>query len=197
MAADPGQGAVLRLTAASCVLRPWRKSDAASLVEHANNHKVARHLRDRFPHPYTRAHAVAFLGHVAAADLTTNFAIVVDDAAIGGIGYIRGSDVERFSAEVGYWLGETYWGRGIMTHAVHRLTQHLFEDLKLLRAFALPLADNRGSARVLEKAGYEREALLRASCVKYGQPRDQLLYARVNPTWKPGPREQGEAPPRK
>ena len=110
---------------------------------------------------------MAFLGHVADADVTTNFAIVVDDVAVGGIGYIRGSDVERFSAEVGYWLGEAYWGRGLMTDAVTRLTQHLFEDVKLLRAFALPLADNQGSIRVLEKAGYEREALLRASCVKY------------------------------
>ena len=87
MAADPGQGAVLRLTADSCVLRAWWKSDAASLVQHANNQNVAQHLRDRFPHPYTRAHAVAFLGHVAAADVTTDFAIVVDEVAVGGIGY--------------------------------------------------------------------------------------------------------------
>jgi len=184
MAADPGQGTVLRLTADGCVLRAWWKSDAPSLVQHANNRNVAQHLRDRFPHPYTRAHASAFLGHVAAADVTTNFAIVVDDIAVGGIGYIRGSDVERFSAEVGYWLGEAYWGRGIMTAAVVRLTQHLFDDVKLLRAFALPLADNQGSIRVLEKAGYGREALLRASCVKYGQPRDQYLYARINPEWR-------------
>jgi|KBSMisStandDraft_5_1062788.scaffolds.fasta_scaffold247549_2 ribosomal-protein-alanine N-acetyltransferase len=189
MAANSGQGAVLRLTAANCVLRAWWKSDAASLVEHANNRNVARHLRDRFPHPYTRAHAAAFLGHVAGADITTNFAIVVDDMAVGGIGYIRGSDVERFSAEVGYWLGEAYWGRGIMTDALTHLTRHLFEDVKLLRAFALPLADNQGSSRVLEKAGYQREALLRASCVKYGQPRDQYLYARINAEWRPGAKE--------
>ncbi len=186
MATDPGQGTVLRLTADNCVLRAWWKSDAASLVQHANNQNVAQHLRDRFPHPYTRAHAVAFLGHVAAADVTTDFAIVVDEVAVGGIGYIRGTDVERFSAEVGYWLGEAYWGRGIMTDAVARLTQHLFDEVKLLRAFALPLADNQGSIRVLEKAGYEREGLLRASCVKYGQPRDQYLYARLNPAWTAG-----------
>jgi ribosomal-protein-alanine N-acetyltransferase len=184
MAADPGEGAVLTLTAGPCLLRAWWKSDAASLVQHANNRNVAQHLRDRFPHPYTRAHATAFLGHAAGADVTTNFAIVVDDAAVGGIGYIRGADVERFSAEVGYWLGEAYWGRGIMTAALQRLTQHLFDDVKLLRAFALPLADNQGSVRVLEKAGYEREARLRASCVKYGQPRDQYLYARLNPRWR-------------
>src|SRR4029079_2240112 len=101
----------------------------------------------------------------------------------------RGADVERFSAEVGYWLGEAYWGRGVMTPALKRLTQPLFDDGKLLRAFALPLADNQGSIRVLEKAGYEREALLRASCVKYGQPRDQYLYARLNAEWRPGAKE--------
>lgn len=193
MAADPGQGALLRLTGDRCTLRAWWKSDVPSLVQHANNRNVARHLRDRFPHPYTRAHAVAFLDHLAEADVTTNFAIVVDDTAVGGIGYIRGADVERFSAEVGYWLGEAYWGRGIMTDAVVRLTSHLFEDVKLLRAFALPLVENDGSVRVLEKAGYQREAQLRSSCVKYGQPRDQFLYARLNPAWTPGPRERGEA----
>ena len=169
MAANPGQGAVLRLTAANCVLRAWWKSDAASLVEHANNRNVARHLRDRFPHPYTRAHAAAFLGHVAGADITTNFAIVVDDVAVGGIGYIRGSDVERFSAEVGYWLGEAYWGRGIMTDAVTRLTQHLFEDVKLLRAFALPLGRQPG----LEPGA--REGRLRAG----GAPPCQLREVRT------------------
>jgi len=97
---------------------------------------------------------------------------------------VRGSDVERYSAEVGYWLGEEFWGRGIATEALQLLTQYLFAEEQLLRLFALPLADNAGSIRVLEKAGYEREGLLRASCVKYGERRDQLLYARVNADWK-------------
>jgi RimJ/RimL family protein N-acetyltransferase len=91
--------------------------------------------------------------------------------------------VERFSAEVGYWLGEEFWGRGIGTEALQLLTRHLFAEEKLLRLFALPLSYNTGSIRVLEKAGYAREGLLRASCVKYGEPRDQLLYARINPDW--------------
>ena len=154
-----------------------------SLVLQANNLNVARHLRDRFPHPYTRAHAFAFLTHASSSESVTNLAIDVDGAAVGGIGYVRGSDVERFSAEVGYWLGEEYWRRGIVTEALEMLTRYLFAEVRLLRLFALPLADNAGSARVLEKAGYEREGLLRASCVKYGEPRDQLLYARINPEW--------------
>ena len=184
MVARPGEGPLLKLDGHRCTLRRWAKSDVASLVRHANNLNVAKHLRDRFPHPYTRTHAFAFLTHAAARDAPTNFAIVVAEEAVGGIGYVRGSDVERYSAEIGYWLGEEFWGRGIATEALQMLTHYLFADEQLLRLFALPLADNAGSIRVLEKAGYEREGLLRASCVKYGERRDQLLYARVNADWK-------------
>jgi RimJ/RimL family protein N-acetyltransferase len=194
VAAGPGEGTLLRLAGAHSLLRPWAKSDVQALVHHANNLNVAKHLRDRFPHPYTRAHAFAFLTHASSSDSVTNFAIDVGGVAVGGIGYVRGSDVERYSAEVGYWLGEEYWGRGIVTDALLVLTRHLFSEVRLLRAFALPLADNAGSVRVLEKAGYEREGLLRASCVKFGEARDQLLYARINPKWTvplsgPGTRE--------
>lgn len=168
-----------------CVVRTWRSSDAESLVRHANNLAIARHLRDRFPHPYTPAHARAFLTHAAAEDASArNLAIEVDDEAVGGIGFSPGADVERFSAEIGYWLAETHWGRGIVTEALVMVTGDLFERVNLLRVFALPFADNAASARVLEKAGYIREAVLRASSVKYGKPRDQLLYARVNDRWK-------------
>jgi [ribosomal protein S5]-alanine N-acetyltransferase len=181
--ADPGEGTLLRLEGDRCLLRRWSKSDAPSLVHHANNLNVAKHLRDRFPHPYTRAHAFAFLAHALAADVPTNLAIDVGGAAVGGIGYVRGSDVERYSAEVGYWLGEEWWGRGIVTEALQMLTRYLFSEVRLLRLFALPLSDNAGSVRVLEKAGYEREGLLRASCVKYGERRDQVMYACLNPQW--------------
>ena len=184
MVARTGEGALLRLDGDRCALRRWAKSDVSSLVQHANNLNVARHLRDRFPHPYTRAHASAFLTHAIAGEPPTNLAIVVNDEAAGGIGYVRGSDVERYSAEIGYWLGEEFWGRGIATEALRMLTHQLFADGQLLRLFALPLADNLASIRVLEKAGYELEGLLRASCVKYGERRDQLLYARINPDWK-------------
>jgi RimJ/RimL family protein N-acetyltransferase len=144
---------------------------------------VARQLRDRFPHPYTRADAVTFLKSAAAA-LPTNLAIDVDGEAAGGIGFVRGTDVERFGAEIGYWLGEAFWGRGIITEALELVTAYAFEQFDLLRLYALPFADNAGSIRVLEKAGYTREGVLRSSCVKYGQRRDQILYARVNPSWK-------------
>ena len=160
-------------------------SDAEPLVRHADNLNVARQLRDRFPHPYTRRHAAAFLKHATSpAEEPTNLAIDVSGEAVGGIGFVPGSDVERFSCEIGYWLSEEYWGRGIASEALSLVTAHVFEHLNMLRVFALPFADNPGSIRVLEKAGYVREATLRASSVKFGQPKDQALFAIVNREWR-------------
>lgn len=165
-------------------LRPWRSSDAPSLARHANNLNVAKQLRDRFPHPYTIADARQFIQMVSGARPVTNFAMVADGEAVGGIGFYQGADVERFSAEIGYWLSESYWGRGITVEAIQLLSTYAFDVCNMLRLFALPFADNRQSLRVLEKAGYTREAILRASSVKYGQVRDQALYALVNGSWK-------------
>jgi RimJ/RimL family protein N-acetyltransferase len=119
----------------------------------------------------------------------SNLAIEVDGEAVGGIGFSAGADVERYSAEIGYWLSEAYWGRGIATEALTLVTADLFTRHNLLRIFALPFADNPASARVLEKAGYLREALLKSSSVKYGVPKDQFLYARINERWR-GPAEE-------
>ena len=166
------------------LLRPWVRGDAASLIRNADNPNVARHLRERFPHPYTRADADAFLGHCVASGDVSNLAIVVDHSAVGGIGFIRGNDVERYSAEIGYWLGEPYWGKGIATEALQLLTDFLFAEAHLLRLFAVIVSDNAGSLRVIEKAGYQQEAVLRASCVKNGEVRDRLLYSRINPNWE-------------
>jgi [ribosomal protein S5]-alanine N-acetyltransferase len=175
----------MKLQGARCIVRRWRGSDAASLVRHANNINVARQLRDRFPHPYTASDAKTFLLHVEqAGDEATNLAIDVGGDAVGAIGFTIGSDVERYSAEIGYWLGEEYWGRGIVTEALVMVTERAFDRLNLVRLFAVPFADNAASARVLEKAGYAREGLLRSSAVKYGETRDQLLYARVNEQWR-------------
>jgi [ribosomal protein S5]-alanine N-acetyltransferase len=175
---------MILLEGTRCRVRSWQKSDAESLLRHANNLNVARHLRDRFPHPYTAADAKYFLKHVASGEDPSNLAIEVDGTAVGAVGFVPGQDVERFSAEIGYWLGEELWGRGITTEAVMLVTAYVFSELNYLRLFALPFADNPASARVLEKAGYAREALLRCNSVKFGEPKDQLLYARVNDVWR-------------
>ena len=174
---------VVALLGTRCTVRPWRKSDAVSLVQHANNVNVAKHLRDRFPHPYTDRDAKAFLKHATTIGDPSNLAIDVAGEAVGAVGFVPGRDIERFSAEIGYWLGEDFWGRGIVTEALSLVTDHVFSQLNFLRLYALPFADNPASVRVLEKAGYTREALLRASSVKYGIPKDQLLYSRINPAW--------------
>ena len=165
-------------------VRSWRTSDVPALVKHANNANIARQLRDRFPHPYTAADARRFIEGVTSARPVTTFAIDVDGEAIGGIGFSPGSDVERYSAEIGYWVAEPFWGRGIAPDAVRVVSQYAFDKCNVLRLFALPFADNARSTRVLEKAGYTREAILRSSSVKAGIPRDQALYALINPAWR-------------
>src|SRR5204863_6085875 len=134
----------------------------------------------RFPHPYTAADARQFIQAIAVARPPTMFAIVVEGEAVGGTGFSPGADVERYSAEVGYWLGEPFWGRGITAEAVQLLSAYAFDTCGMLRLFALPFADNEQSIRVLEKAGYTRDAILRSSSVKHGIVRDQALYARIN-----------------
>ena len=174
----------MQLRGERCIVRPWRAGDADALAAHANNPNVARQLRDRFPHPYTRRAAAEFLQRVTINAPPADFAIEIDGRAAGGIGFVRGGDIERYAAEIGYWLGEAFWGRGVASEAVALVTAHAFDEWRLLRMFALPFADNLASRRVLEKGGYTCEGILRASCVKFGEPRDQALYARVNESWR-------------
>lgn len=174
----------MRLTGQRCTVRLWKPGDADALARHGNNANVARQLRDRFPHPYTRAHAVAFIRHASALIPPTHFAIEVDDEAAGAVGFVAGTDVERFSAEIGYWVGEAHWGKGVATEALTLVTGYAFDTCHLLRLFALPFADNAASVRVLEKAGYVREGRLASSAVKHGAARDQFIYARINPNWR-------------
>jgi RimJ/RimL family protein N-acetyltransferase len=160
------------------VVREWRSTDAASLAQHANDRQIWRNLRDRFPHPYTRTDGEAFIAMALAMTPMTFFAIAVDDAAVGGIGYTLHEDVERVSAEIGYWLGTAYWGRGIVTSAVAAVTRLAFdrhEDLR--RVYAVPFTWNVASTRVLEKVGYRLEGRLRQSVIKDGEVTDQFMYA--------------------
>lgn len=173
----------MRIDCGRCVLRPWTGGDEPSLVRHANNREVWRHMRDSFPHPYTRADAEAWIRSVRRQDPLTNFAIEVDGEAVGGVGLTLGRDVERRSAEVGYWLGEALWGRGIATSALRAVTAHGFEALDLTRIFAVPFAGNPASSRVLEKVGYVCEGLMRRSAVKEGVVLDQALYAITDRDW--------------
>lgn len=167
----------MRLELPRCTVRHWTTADLDALVRHANNRNVSVHLRDRFPFPYELAHARKFLDWIVEQSSPTVWAIEVNGEATGGIGVELHADVERVSAEIGYWLGEAAWGQGIVTEALRAVTAEAFQRFELTRIYALPFADNRASVRVLEKAGYTREGYLRQSAIKDGKVRDQLLYA--------------------
>ncbi len=162
-----------------CAVRSWRVEDVPSLARHANNKKIAQCLRERFPHPYTLTDAQNFISHTLVRAPQTEFAIEVDGQAVGGLGLVLGTDIDRLSAELGYWLAEPYWGRGIATDAVRVFVEDAFARFGLVRVFALTFADNVASIRVLEKSGFVLEGRLRRSAVKAGCIVDQLLYARV------------------
>ncbi|MFZ0705681.1 MAG: GNAT family protein [Candidatus Korobacteraceae bacterium] len=160
-------------------VRSWRRSDLDALVRHANNAKIAANLRDQFPHPYTRRDGIEYLNFVRDQRPERAFAIQHNDEAIGGLGFQIGVDISRVSAEVGYWISETYWGRGFATRAVEAVTEWAFTEYKLTRVFALVFAYNVPSIRVLEKAGFQQEGILRRSAVKNGVILDQMIYAKV------------------
>lgn len=167
-----------RLEAGPAVVREWRPEDAPGIVRQADDRRVWQGLRDLFPHPYGLADAERFLSTAGAASPPTHFAIEVSGTVAGGIGYRRDTDVERIGAEVGYWLGVDFWGRGIATAALAAATRHAFAaNPELRRLYALPYASNPASARVLVKAGYRLEGTLRQSALKDGVVLDQWMYA--------------------
>lgn len=167
----------MEIVRSRCVLRPLVAADAASLAAHADDREVWLNLRDRFPHPYTRHDAEAYIAAVAHQPRPTSFGIVVDGEAAGTILLVPGDDIARHTAEIGYWLGRRFWGRGVITDAIGAVTDHAFAALGMHRVFAVPFAHNAASCRALEKAGYVREGRMRRSAVKAGRILDQWLYA--------------------
>ncbi|HEX9821282.1 MAG TPA: GNAT family protein [Methylomirabilota bacterium] len=171
----------IELKLARSTLRPFRRDDEPSLVRYADNRNVSRNMRDRFPYPYTAADAREWVARVSEQSPVATFAIVVDGAAVGGIGLEPGTDVFRRSAEIGYWLGEPFWGRGIATEAVRAVTEYAFATFPICRLEAGVFEWNPASARVLEKAGYVLEGRARLGVTKDGRTGDRLLYALVRP----------------
>jgi ribosomal-protein-alanine N-acetyltransferase len=155
-------------------------SDAESLAKHANNRNVSIQLRDRFPYPYTIEDAKNFLERVVTKNgLERIFCIDVDGSLVGTIGLHRGEDVHRLTAEMGYWLGEEFWGKGIMSEVVPAFVDYCFEKFSLTRMSATTYVSNPASARVLEKAGFVLEGRLQKNVVKEGKVLDSLLFAKT------------------
>ncbi len=161
------------------LIRSFSKKDVRSLARHANNPRIAANLRNRFPHPYTIDDAKRWLEYVKGKQPETHYAIATPPEAIGGIGLEFKDDVHYQTAELGYWIGEDYWGRGIMTAVVIVFTEYAFKNYDLIRIFATVFESNPASARVLEKAGYAFEGRLRRSVNKNGKILDQRMYAKV------------------
>lgn len=164
-----------------CELRPWRAEDAEDLTAAVNNKRVLDNLRDGLPYPYTRADAERFICDTLTADPNKNyaFAVTVDGRAVGSIGAFRQGNIHFRTAEMGYYIAQPFWGRGLATSAVRQLCSYLFRNTDILRIFAEPFAENTASCRVLEKAGFQLEGVLRQNGVKNGVLRDMKLYARI------------------
>ena len=167
-------------------LRPWNGEDAASLVRHANNLSVARNLRDGFPHPYTMKDARQWLEMLATNHSDMILAIEVNGEAAGGIGLHGLKDVYRFNAELGYWLSESHWGRGIISDAIGQVVPFAFTRTRWIRIFATTYEHNLASMRVLEKNGFIREAIHRKTVVKEGRVMDEHLFSLLKEDWLAG-----------
>jgi RimJ/RimL family protein N-acetyltransferase len=170
----------MQLMLKQCTIRPWRLDDAESVARHANSRKIWLAVRDVFPHPYTIQDAHEFLQRATNEQPEMKFCIDIEGVAVGGIGVHPGQDVYRHTATLGYWLGEQFWGHGIMTEAVSAVTNFCFGKFPLRRISAEVFANNPASARVLENAGFQLEARLKNNVFKDGQVLDSLLYARTN-----------------
>lgn len=158
-------------------LRPWAMADQNSLVLHANNPAIAANMTDGFPHPYTAEAAEKFIEMATSHNPIRLFAIDVDGEAVGGIGIHPLTGIMRMNAELGYWLSEVFWGKGIGTFTVKEMVKYAFETFEFDRIFARPFPYNMASQKVLEKAGFELEARISNSIVKNDVRMDELIYA--------------------
>lgn len=159
------------------IIRGWKKGDEVSLQKNANNPKVSACLMDRFPSPYTMDDAIFWVNNLARQYPLVNLAITINDEVVGGIGLEPRQDVYRKTALIGYWLSEELWGRGIMPEAVKLVTNYAFTQLDFIRIQASVYSKNPASMRVLEKAGFAKEGVMKNAVTKNGVVMDEHLYA--------------------
>lgn len=164
-----------------CCIREWRLDDKYDLAKVINNRNILNNLRDGIPYPYTEKDAEDYIRSVLSADKTKafSFAITLEDKVIGSIGIFRGNNIHYRTAEMGYYIGEAYWGKGYATSAVRQACRYVFEHTDIIRIFAEPFAHNLGSCRVLEKAGFQYEGTLRCNAEKNGEILDMKMYALI------------------
>ena len=158
-------------------LRPWAMSDLDTLVVYADNYEIAKNLTNHFPHPYTRESGEGFIAMASKKEPYNVFAIDVKVEAVGAIGVHPQGDIFSKNAEMGYWLAEPFWGKGIMTEAIRRMLDYSFKTWEVDRVFARPFGSNLGSQHVLEKVGFTLEARFDKTIWKDGRYEDELVYA--------------------
>ncbi|MGB3181193.1 MAG: GNAT family N-acetyltransferase [Cyclobacteriaceae bacterium] len=168
------------LDLALCTIRQWKQTDVPDLVRYANNRAVWFNLRDTFPHPYTEADARKYITISNGQNPVSSFAIEVNGCAAGSIGFMIKSGVYARTVELGYWLAEDFWGRGIATCAASGMLSYVLQKYNPVRVYACCFEWNKGSARVLEKAGFHLEARLKKGIIKDGRVGDELIYAFIN-----------------
>ena len=167
------------------ILREWQLSDAASLAENANNINIWNNVADYFPHPYLEKDGQEFITKVLNDEFGIQRAIVVEEQAVGGIGAFLKKDVERIVADLGYWLGEKYWNRGIMTEAVKRFVTDIFTNFPIYNKIIAPVFDfNKASQKVLLNAGFEREAILKQAAIKNDRIVDLYYFSLFRSQWE-------------
>ena len=162
-----------------CRIRKWELSDAKDLAAALSNKKVQDNLRDGLPYPYTEQDGKEFISAMLSADEneTFAFAITVNNMVIGSIGIFRQGNIHRQTAELGYYIAEEYWGKGIMTEAVKQICEYVFAKSDIIRIYAEPFAYNIASCRVLEKVGFQYEGTLRSNAVKNSKVIDMKMYS--------------------
>ena len=165
----------------TCEIRKWKLTDASDLASALSNKHIQDNLRDGLPYPYTEKDGMDYISAMLSANEndTFAFAIIVDNKVIGSIGVFRQENIHRQTAELGYYIAEEYWGKGIMTEAVKQICDYVFEKSDIIRIYAEPFSYNRASCRVLEKAGFQYEGTLRSNAVKGGKVIDMKMYARI------------------
>ena len=167
------------------ILREWQMSDAASIAENANNIHIWNNLRDGLPHPYSEKDGKEYIEMALSKPKpATLFAIAVEEKAVGSIGIFPRTDVERITAELGYFIGEKYWNQGIMTAAVKEMVNYAFTHFPLQKIFATPFDFNIASQKVLQKAGFEQEAILKQAAIKNGKIIDLHYYSLLKNQWQ-------------
>ena len=169
----------MKIVLKRCTLRPWTMDDVKSLARHANNPKIASNLRDVFPHPYLENDAIQYIELCARKDGSLKWAIEVNNEAAGSVALLPMTDIYRKNFELGYWLGEEHWGKGIITEVVAAVCQYAFEQTNIHRLYARVFSENTASAKILLHNGFVQCGHMHQSVFKMGVFHDELIFEKI------------------